>query len=124
MKKETILRRVPALCIAALIFYLSSRPTLPVPLPPILGADKLAHLAAYAVLSFLACFWIRAESWKRRPVLFFVSVVLIVSLYGALDEFHQSFVPGRMPSVWDWLADTLGAGLGVLVYRGIPKPLR
>ena len=33
-----------------------------------------------------------------------------------VDEVHQSFVPGRDASVYDWLADTLGAGFGVLVF--------
>jgi VanZ family protein len=36
----------------------------------------------------------------------------LASLYGATDEFHQSFVPGRSADVLDWLADTLGAALG------------
>ena len=34
------------------------------------------------------------------------------SLYGASDEFHQSFVPGRHVEIADWLADTLGGGVG------------
>ncbi|MCQ5071798.1 VanZ family protein [Adlercreutzia sp. DFI.6.23] len=28
------------------------------------------------------------------------------------DEFHQSFVPGRMCDPADWLTDTRGAALG------------
>jgi VanZ family protein len=40
--------------------------------------------------------------------------MLAASAYGAIDEFHQSFVPGRDCNVWDWLADTLGAFLGAL----------
>jgi VanZ family protein len=39
----------------------------------------------------------------------------IASLYGISDEFHQSFVPGRTPDVVDWLADTSGALLAVLL---------
>ena len=43
-----------------------------------------------------------------------VHVALIVAgaLYGATDEWHQSFVPGRDASVLDWLADLCGVTLG------------
>ena len=119
MISNPVLRRVPAILVALLILYLSSRSTLPMPLPPLLGADKLAHFAAFAVLSFFACFWISAESWSRRPLFFFFAVVIAVSLYGVLDEFHQSFVPNRIPSAADWVADTLGAAFGAVVFRWI-----
>ena len=117
----TLLRRVPAILVAFLILYLSSRSTLPMPLPPVLGMDKLAHFAAFAVLSFFACFWISAESWSRRPLFHFLAVVVAVSFYGILDEFHQSFVPNRIPSAADWVADTLGAVFGAFVFRRILK---
>ena len=33
---------------------------------------------------------------------------MIVAGYASLDEFHQSFVPGRTPAVTDVLLDTTG----------------
>jgi VanZ family protein len=45
-----------------------------------------------------------------------VALVAAGSLYGASDEIHQGFVPGRSPEVWDWVADTLGSIAGVLAY--------
>ena len=42
--------------------------------------------------------------------------VLIVSAFGVTDEWHQSFVPGRDCDVFDWLSDTLGAALAVILY--------
>jgi VanZ family protein len=41
---------------------------------------------------------------------------LVVSAFGASDEWHQSFVPGRFTDFWDWLADTLGAAIAVGLY--------
>ena len=38
--------------------------------------------------------------------------IAIASLYDETDEFHQSFVPGRVCDPADWLTDTLGAALG------------
>jgi VanZ family protein len=37
--------------------------------------------------------------------------VLMTAVYGALDEWHQSFVPGRFPERADFYADVLGAAV-------------
>jgi hypothetical protein len=100
---------LPALCWAGLIFMLSHRP-LPEQAvwPDIPGMDKLAHAAVYGVLSVLLYFGLdRAHRMRRSTAL--VIAALMASLYGVLDEFHQSFVPGRSVEYADWLADTLGA---------------
>ncbi len=34
---------------------------------------------------------------------------------GALDEWHQSLVPGRTPEVADWLEDVAGVFVGYLI---------
>ena len=88
-----------------LIFFLSSQTLLQAP-ALFSGSDLFAHLACYAVLGvFLA----RSQappgvmSWKRVILL-----VVLVTVYGATDEYHQSFVPGRDASGRDLLADGLG----------------
>ena len=40
-------------------------------------------------------------------------------LYGALDEWHQSFVPGRTASVADWGMDIIGVVLGYLLVQKV-----
>jgi len=114
MKK--ILFRLPAPLIAGFIWYLSSQSTLPVP-KGILGWDKFQHLLAYWALATAAGFWIYPAFWRRRPFFSLLIITLIASGYGAIDEFHQYFVPGRNCNVWDWIADTLGACLGALAVR-------
>ena len=42
-------------------------------------------------------------------------------LYGVSDEFHQTFVPGRDGGLPDFLADSVGALIGFLVYFFIMK---
>jgi VanZ family protein len=42
-------------------------------------------------------------------------VILIVAGYAALDEFHQSFVPGRTAAVTDVLLDTSGGAAAQLL---------
>lgn len=109
--------------IAAAITVLSHSPSYPmgIALPPPL--DKLAHLAAYAALSAsLELAWtrtVRSVPLYRRHIVLF----LATCLFGALDEWHQSFVPGRDTSIWDWAADSIGAAFGLaaaslLVLRG------
>lgn len=85
---------------AAAIFTLSAQPGTTVGLPA--PWDKLAHLCAYAGFAFV----LRLASGR------WLVAVLIASLYGVTDEYHQSFVPGRMAGLDDWVADTLGAMLG------------
>ena len=74
------------------------------------GADRFDHLAEYAVLGVLLAFAIRARNPLPWPPL--VVALIIGSGYGALDELHQSFVPGRDGDAFDWVADTLGVALG------------
>ncbi len=40
--------------------------------------------------------------------------VVLAGLYGATDEFHQSFILGRGSTALDVLIDSVGATLGVL----------
>ncbi|CAN5674842.1 VanZ family protein [soil metagenome] len=99
----------PALVCAALIFFASSRPTLPVALDS--GTDKLAHFGAYAVLGF-ALGHARAAFGLSPAV-----ATLIGGLYALSDEVHQSFVPGRSPDFGDWVADALGILAGLFAHH-------
>jgi len=75
---------------------------------------KLGHFAEYAVLAFLAR---RALITMSRAYLrqhWFQLALLLVVIYGLLDEFHQSFVPSRTASVYDSAVDIAG-GLTVLL---------
>ncbi|HEV7386525.1 MAG TPA: VanZ family protein, partial [Phenylobacterium sp.] len=38
------------------------------------------------------------------------------SVFGATDEYHQSFTAGRRAAVDDWLMDTASAALAVYVW--------
>jgi VanZ family protein len=48
-------------------------------------------------------------------------VLFLGGLYGVSDEWHQSFVPLRESSIFDWMADTAGvaAGIGVWLKRKV-----
>jgi VanZ family protein len=106
-----ILIKLPAVLVALGIWFLSSQSVLPQP-KGILGFDKLQHLLAYLTLGGTIGLWASRKRWKTKPFLTALAVAVIASAYGAADEVHQSFVPGRDCNVWDWVADTLGGVLG------------
>ncbi len=94
-----------------LLYYLSDQPRLRLPhvLP---SSDTLAHVTAYAVLGWLWTVALR-ETWAGCSSLTAVLFALIFTLgYGLSDEWHQSFVPGRVSSTVDVVADVIGGGLG------------
>lgn len=101
---------IPALFIFATSFYLSSQETIE-QMPSFFGADKIVHFICFGGLTFWVCFALRIRKFSRIWI-----PVLIVSVYGILDEIHQSFTPGRSCSIFDWMADTSGAFMGACVF--------
>jgi VanZ family protein len=93
-----------ALLYAALILGLSSIQKLPgTPTP-----DKINHFVEYFLFAFLL--WraltggrIAGFSWSRVGI-----VILVCGTFGLLDEYYQSFIPGRVSSILDWYADIAG----------------
>ena len=101
------LRWLPALSLAGAIWWLSSLSRIDTGLE--LGwwgvlLSNTAHGVVFGTLAVLIHVGLR-EPGRRR----LVAAVILASAYGAVDEVHQSFVPGRTPSVFDWITDTSGA---------------
>jgi len=104
--KQIVLLWLPALLVMLAIFLVSAQPSSN--LPNFAWADRVikkgGHMVGYA---FLAVLYWRVLGFRpeKRWLAWCFSV-----LYAVTDEFHQSFVPGRFPSVWDVLVfDNLGA---------------
>jgi VanZ family protein len=85
-------------------------------LPDIGVVDKVNHFVAYfglaVLLSLCLLFQTKYELLYRKS---FLMTFLIIIVYGALDEIHQIFIPGRSAEVLDWTADASGALLGILI---------
>jgi len=75
---------------------------------------KAGHFTEYAVLAFLAkrAFITSSHAFIQRH--WFQLALLLVVIYALLDEYHQSFVPSRTPSIYDSAIDVAG-GLTVLL---------
>ncbi len=80
-----------------------------------LPLDKLTHFALYGVEAFLLD---RAVRWKGRRGFRWTRVLTIVgalTLWGALDEAHQEWIPGRRMDSEDLAADVAGAVTGAML---------
>lgn len=93
---------------AAVLFFLSALSGLDGPPVVFPGEDKVAHLVLYGILGATLA-W--ASDRHPRPLPGWLLPVAGF-LYGVSDEWHQSFVPGRDPSLGDLAADTAGVLLG------------
>ena len=108
---------VPPLLYMALIFVVSSLEQPPLPMPEFewLTIDKLYHFVEYAILGgLLAIAFVKAKPAVVPSKLIWLVATVLSILYGASDEWHQTFVPGRFATVADWVADALGSIAGVL----------
>jgi len=107
---------LPPVLWMGLIFIVSAQPTLPHHPDTLLDLilKKVAHMMEYSVLAFLL--W-RALSRGRgalsRSAL--VTAFLVLVLYAASDEYHQTFVPGRNGRLVDVGIDAVGALMALLV---------
>ena len=107
----------PPVLYMALIFAISSMEQPPLPMPEFewLTIDKLYHFIEYAILGgLLARAFVKAKPSVVPPQLVWYIAALLSILYGASDEWHQTFVPGRFATLADWVADVLGSIAGVL----------
>jgi VanZ family protein len=93
----------------AMVFVFSSFSRLPTP-PAGLSFYEL-HVMTYAGLGALAA---RATARGLRDVSWraVLGAILISTLYGVSDEYHQMFVPGRTFDVLDMVADAIGSIAG------------
>jgi VanZ family protein len=101
---------------ASVIYYLSSLTGYEVEQAlPMAIWDKALHFAAFSTGAFLLAAALRVSAgWGWRIIL--PLTLVLVSLYGWSDEWHQQFTPGRSGlDLGDWTADSLGGIGGSLV---------
>ncbi|HET9659717.1 MAG TPA: VanZ family protein [Thermomicrobiales bacterium] len=114
------------LIVMAVIFGISSRSQL----PDMDGGRDLqnviGHFTVYAALGATLALLFRSMGWGILRSL--AAAIVLATLYGVSDEFHQSFVPNRSVDSKDVLVDFLGATGGALAmlrlldYRATKPP--
>jgi VanZ family protein len=106
-----VLRMVPMALAMGTIFFVSHQPGDSLSLPQLPGFDKLAHMISYGVLAMAVFFAWSEQQKSSKPRAVMLATLVFCLLYGISDEFHQSFIPGRTVSVYDLLADGVGAAM-------------
>ena len=109
---------IPFIIWLIVIFIESSFPSSAYPEVNIFQADKIVHLGIYGLLGLLCYISLihqnKIQTFYNHP---YIWTIILCSFYGASDEFHQLFVPGRDCEFFDWVGDTVGAILAVLVIK-------
>ncbi len=114
-----------AVLYAVLVFYFSSQSSLPEAVRPIFaGSDKVAHFLEFAFMGGLLFLTFANAGWRPWDAPF---AIALGAVYGATDELHQLFVPGRTADTFDALFNALGAVTAVLIlayldHRMHPSP--
>lgn len=80
--------------------------------------DKAAHFGAFSILGLLVCGLSLTLNHKPHIPIFSMPL-LVVTLCGAFEECLQMFVPGRVASHWDLLADMSGGIFAILLINRI-----
>lgn len=78
---------------------------------------KLAHVTVYFILAVSVAFPLYV--YGVRGIWMMLAAGAVCIGYAGLDEYHQSFVAGRGPSVKDVAIDSIGVFLGVVFTRMI-----
>jgi VanZ family protein len=113
-------RWLPSLAWMLFLSYWSGQSSLPIDHTAVSKdlLHKLAHVGAYAVLAALNR-W--ALAGAQRAALW---AWVLAAAFGAVDEWHQAFTPGREAAVRDWLLDALAAAAAAPVADRVVRTSR
>ncbi len=125
MKFPAWLNQLPAVSVVLFIFIMSGIPGDKFPQVDItfVSVDKLAHTVLYGILGYAtahALYHQRVFPYLR--VNWFLSGILLCTLYAISDETHQYFVPNRMPDIMDVNADLIGVVMSHILFKRWPTP--
>ena len=87
-------------------------------MPPGAGSipDWASHGGVYAALSALLCRAL-AGGVRAAPLRLAVLAAVLATVYGVVDEWHQSYVPRRTAEAADVIKDMGGAVLGAALFH-------
>jgi len=101
-----------SLAFAGTIFGASSVPGDRLPDIPV--SFFTVHFFVYLVFGMLLLWW-RGSIPGRSTGRILIEAGLVGTIYGLLDEIHQSFVPGRTSDPMDLVTDVAGLVTGVTI---------
>lgn len=120
MKKVSFKKFLPGIAWFFIVLYIMCLPGKDIPKVAWLESinfDKVVHIGAFALLTFLFCYpFYRSSFSKTERLNYFIKIAIAASLWGLTIEFIQKyFIPGRDYDLLDWAADSIGALIAYLV---------
>jgi len=112
---------LPVAAYMAVIFFFSSQSTLPGGVSQV--PDTVLHGVAYAGLALVTLRAVAGGRWVGVSLAAIAVSWAMATGYGATDEWHQMYTPGRSPELRDLRNDALGAAaaLGLAGAWGIMR---
>ena len=111
---------LPVLLYLTVMIVLSSQPFLTPPFE-FPQSDKLMHMIEYFGFGFLVVRALRATMRISLPLVAALVALSFGIVVGTGEAYLQSFVPGRVSSPFDLLADTAGLMLAQLFYLAVTR---
>lgn len=111
---------LPVLLYVTVMAVVSAQPHLRPPLEFRFG-DKIMHVLEYFGLGVMLARALRASMRIHLPLVASLLALSLGIVIGTGEEYLQSFVPGRVSSGFDLLADTAGLMLAQLVYLAFTR---
>lgn len=117
--KTTLFLSILILCLMTALIIEASQPPLPL-LGKVNNLDKVAHFSAFGCLNLLICvLYLKISAKEKVPL--FSAPLLITTLFGITEEIYQTYIPMRSSSIYDLLADVLGAIFAIFIVNIISK---
>lgn len=76
---------------------------------------KIAHFTEYFILGLLIYHLVKQYRFVSKKEI--IWMILFCTIYAMSDEFHQVFIGGRSPKIFDVIIDSLGSSLSILLFR-------
>ena len=80
---------------------------------------KIAHFTEYFILGLLIYHLVKQYRVISKTEI--IWMILFCVIYAMSDEFHQVFIGGRSPKVFDVIIDSLGSSLSILILQLLQK---
>jgi VanZ family protein len=106
----------PTILWALIIMLSMSIPVKYVPKVAVIGFDKMAHVGIFMIFGLLVFrSVVNFRKHTKKSISSFVLMLIMVMIFGGLSELYQGLIPDRTPDTIDFMADTAGGLIAIMV---------
>lgn len=84
-----------------------------------LSPDKILHLILFGTYTYLLATGLQKQSWssvlRRNPVIISIIIGIVFAFF--IEVMQKHVIPGRNGNMFDFLADLVGAIIGIAVWH-------